>query len=400
MKMIEMPKKEQGITRINKKEQRKYKQIRRIEEIKKRWTLLKAKLLKSKIDPKDTRTIQLHKDKQGMLRDYCIANSYLKKKSAYMSVDSILEDHQNHRFVYRGLVLGADNAIGILESNVPLSEIVASPNGNTMLEEILSEKNATKVRDQYYQAIGEKLKPLKGHMIYFGKPDFVLGTISVDEKGQYTYSESIKADIEKRLQKEREQDKKKETMRDKESVVIDLGQGMVVSKQNCWLEQGNEIQFAGINKDALYYQYIPKQPIQTEDNKYVYIGRTQIGKPTKIHQQAGEPIQFVSPDIYADVVLWTEGKNLVQYFLNKKCEGLNFALGEAFTNWNLEQIQRGEEQQRYLGGLTIDENGECKIIQSIPKSVKEVVETYFEQKGNEQEKNTNIIDFRAKDTGR
>lgn len=390
MQMIEM----------NEKEQKKYEKAKRREELKRKWTLLKAKLLKGKISPEDTRTIQAHKDTQGNLRDYYIANPYLQDSATYDSVNPIMEDYENHRFVYRGIMRGADNAIGVLESNIPLSEIVASPNGNIMLQEILSEKNATKVRDQYYQAIGEKLGTSKGHMTHFNKPDFVLGTILTDERGQFTYTHEIAKDIEETLHQEREQLKKEEVMRDKDSVELDLGGGMIVAKQNCWMEQGKGIQFAGINKDALYYQYMPKQPIQTEDNKYVYIGRTQIGQPTKIHQQAGEPIQFVSPDIYEDVVLWTEGKNLVQYFLDKKFAGLNFALGEAFTNWNLGQIQRGEEQQRYLGGLTIDEDGKCKIIQSIPKSVKEVVETYFEQKGNEQEKNTNIIDFRAKDTGR
>ena len=390
MQMIEM----------NEKEQKKYEKAKRREELKRKWTLLKAKLLKGKISPEDTRTIQAHKDTQGNLRDYYIANPYLQDSATYDSVNPIMEDYENHRFVYRGIMRGADNAIGVLESNIPLSEIVASPNGNIMLQEILSEKNATKVRDQYYQAIGEKLGTSKGHMTHFNKPDFVLGTILTDERGQFTYTHEIAKDIEETLHQEREQLKKEEVMRDKDSVELDLGGGMIVAKQNCWMEQGEGIQFAGINKDALYYQYMPKQPIQTEDNKYVYIGRTQIGQPTKIHQQAGEPIQFVSPDIYEDVVLWTEGKNLVQYFLDKKFAGLNFALGEAFTNWNLGQIQRGEEQQRYLGGLTIDEDGKCKIIQSIPKSVKEVVETYFEQKGNEQEKNTNIIDFRAKDTGR
>ena len=385
---------------MNEKEQKKYEKAKRREELKRKWTLLKAKLLKGKISPEDTRTIQAHKDTQGNLRDYYIANPYLQDSATYDSVNPIMEDYENHRFVYRGIMRGADNAIGVLESNIPLSEIVASPNGNIMLQEILSEKNATKVRDQYYQAIGEKLGTTKGSMTHFNKPDFVLGTILTDERGQFTYTHEIAKDIEETLHQEREQLKKEEVMRDKDSVELDLGGGMIVAKQNCWMEQGKGIQFAGINKDALYYQYMPKQPIQTEDNKYVYIGRTQIGQPTKIHQQAGEPIQFVSPDIYEDVVLWTEGKNLVQYFLDKKFAGLNFALGEAFTNWNLGQIQRGEEQQRYLGGLTIDEDGKCKIIQSIPKSVKEVVETYFEQKGNEQEKNTNIIDFRAKDTGR
>ena len=173
---------------MNEKEQKKYEKAKRREELKRKWTLLKAKLLKGKISPEDTRTIQAHKDTQGNLRDYYIANPYLQDSATYDSVNPIMEDYENHRFVYRGIMRGADNAIGVLESNIPLSEIVASPNGNIMLQEILSEKNATKVRDQYYQAIGEKLGTSKGHMTHFNKPDFVLGTILTDERGQFTFA--------------------------------------------------------------------------------------------------------------------------------------------------------------------------------------------------------------------
>lgn len=107
------------------------------------------------------------------------------------------------------------------------------------------------------------------------------------------------------------------------------------------------------------------------------------------------------PDTYENVVLWTEGENLVQYFLNKKFAGLNFVLGENFTNYDIKNAEKGSEQEMYLGGLTIDENGECKMVQNIPESVKKAVEEYLEQKGNEQGRDTNIIDFKAKkDDGR
>ena len=383
------------------KEQKKYEKTKKMEELKRRWTLLKAKLLRKKINPEDTRTIQVHKDAEGIERDYYIANAYLQNSTGYVTVNPIIEDYENHRFVYRGIVRGADNAIGILEANVPLSEIVASPNGNVLLQEILLEENATKVRDKYYKAIGEELEPLKGHTTYFGKPDFVLGTILTDEKGQYTYSDKIAEDIEEKLQKERTEIKKQESMRNNDYVEINMGGGLVIAKQDCWMEQGNGIQFAGINKDALYYQYTPNQPIKTEDNKYVYVGKAQIGQPTKINQQAGEPIQFVKPDTYENVVLWTERENLVQYFLNKKFAGLNFALGETFTSLNIEEAEEGKEQETYLGGLTIDENGKCKMVQNIPESVKKEVEEYLEQRGNEQGRDTKIIDFKAKkDEGR
>lgn len=382
-----------------KKEQKKYEKTKKMEELKRRWTLLKAKLLKSKISPEDSRTLQVHKDAQGNLRDYYVSNPYLQDSASFLSVNPIMEDYENKRFVYRGVLQSADNAIGVIESNVSLAEIVASPDGNVKMQEMLSEENATKVRDQYYKSIGEELEPLKGHITHFAKPDFVLGSIFKGEKGQYTYSSKIAEDIEEKLYQERESLKKQELMRDKDSVILDAGGGLVVAQQDCWMEQGKEIQFAGINKDALYYRYMPKQPMKTEDNKYVYIGKTQIGQANRMSKQGGEPIQFVRPDIYENVVLWTDGKNLVQYFLDKKFAGLNFALGDAFTNSNLEEIKKSNEQQKYLGGITIDENGECKMVEDIPESVKKVVETYQEQRKNG--KDSNIIDFNAKkDEGR
>lgn len=381
------------------KEQKKYERTKKMEELKRKWTLLKAKLLGGKISPDDSRTLQVHRDAQGNARDYYVSNPYLQDNSAFIAVNPIVEDYEKNRFVYRGIIQGADNAIGVIEANVPLSEIVASPDGNTKLQEMLSEENAEKIRDQYYKSIGEELGPLKGHMAHFGKPDFVLGTILKGEKGQYTYNSQIAEDIEELLQQERESLKKQKLMRDKDSVVIDAGGGLVVSEQECWMEQGKDIQFAGINRDALYYRYMPKAPIQTEDNKYVYIGKTQIGQATKVNQKSGEPIQFVSPDVYENVVIWTEGKNLVQYFLDKKFAGLNFVLGETFTNFNIEKVEEGKELQKYLGGITIDENGECQKVENIPETVKNAVESYLEKMKDEQEK-SNIIKFNPRNAER
>ena len=56
-------------------------------------------------------------------------------------------------------------------------------------------------------------------------------------------------------------------------------------------------------------------------------------------------------------------------------------------------IKRTEkEQQKYLGGITIDENGECQKVENIPETVKKAVESYFEKMKDEQEK-SNIIKF-------
>ena len=48
---------------------------------------------------------------------------------------------------------------------------------------MLKEENARAKRNKFYETIGEEIKPLKNHMLFFGKPDFPLGKIIKDEKG-------------------------------------------------------------------------------------------------------------------------------------------------------------------------------------------------------------------------
>ena len=163
-----------------KKQEIEYNKAKRMEKLKRNIALLKAKLFNKPISPDDPRTLQAHKDAQGNLRDYYVANPYLQEGTSFNCVTPIIEEI--NRYVYRGIVLGADNATGIIESNVPLEEIVASPSGNIKLQEMLSQENAVAARDRYYGKIGEPQGPLEKHSTHFGKPDFPLGTILKGEK--------------------------------------------------------------------------------------------------------------------------------------------------------------------------------------------------------------------------
>jgi len=371
------------IIEITNKTRKEYNKMKKQESLKLKWTLLKAKLFKRNISPDDTRTLQAHEDSQGLLRDYYISNTYLQNGASYTCVNTVIEDLENNRFVYRGMLQGADNAIGIIESNVPLSEIVASPDGNIKLQEMLSVENATKVRNQYYRKIGEKQEPLENHSTFFGKPDFALGTILKGNKGEFTFSSGISEDIEEMLCQEREEMKREERMRNEESIEIDLGGGMVIAKQNCWLERESGVQFAGINDSALYYKYMPENVIKTEDKKYVYIGKVQIGEIKNVDANPDKPIQFVRPFTYENVVLWTEGKNLIQYFLEEKLNGLNLTLGEIFTNENIKNSTK-EGKRTFIGGVTKDNEGECIKINDIPETVRKAAEEYIIQKENKK----------------
>ena len=106
------------------------------------------------LSPDDPDTIQARRDGAGNLRDYYILTPRLQKGIAYNAVLPITEDYENHYFAYRGLISGADNAIGIIESNIPLNEIVANIEGNKLLQEMLKEENARAKRNEYYNLLG------------------------------------------------------------------------------------------------------------------------------------------------------------------------------------------------------------------------------------------------------
>lgn len=197
------------------------------------------------------------------------------------------------------------------------------------------------------------------------------------------------------LDREREEVKKDKSMRREDFVKIDLGNGVVVAEQDCWLEQGKGLKYAGINQDALLYEFSPEKQLQTKDKKYhVYIGDVQIGEGHKNSENSGEFNQYVRPYTYKDAVLWTEDNNLVQYFLNKKFDGLNFALGNIFANENVKRAME-EEKCGYMGGVTISAEGECKKSEKeTPEAVKEVVEEYLTQRENRNE--DKIIKFNGR----
>lgn len=375
---------------LTKKQTKKYERRKNIEEIKRKWTILKSKILGQKLDKNDSRTIQAQPDVNGEVRDYYIKNQYLQKGEAYTAVFPITEDFENGKFVYRGIVQNADNAIGILESNVPISEIVSDVKGNLLFQDILSIENSTKARDEYYQKIGESTEKLENHHTHFGNPDFVLGRIEKNEKGIYSYNQEVSTDIEEMLNEEREEDKKQDSMREKDSVIANLGKGIVVAEEDCWMEREEGIQFAGINRDALYYQFTPQKIISTESNQFVYIGTLKIGKTVHQNKKDGEPIKFNKPYTYTDMVIWTEGKNMIQYFLEKKFAGLKTVLGDIFTNDNVKQ-SKNNSQNAYLGGITVDEDGICQKNEKVPSQVEVATKQYMDNR--ETIKKDNIIDF-------
>ena len=380
-------------------EERMYLKNKKREEFNRSKTLFWAKLLKRDLEPSDTRTIQKHSHAEGGI-DFYVENIYLRNEASFIDVQIIKEDTKIQRYVYKGIVGAAKNAIGIIETNVPLAEIVANPYGNIKLLEMLSAENAMQVCNEYYVKIGEPPYPLKGHTTYLGKPTFVLGTFLKEGKHSFSYTDHIAYDIEEILEEQRNELKRIEEMREKDSVEVDLGGGTVIAKQDCWLEQGKQISFAGINTQALYWKYTPDKPIPIENGKYyLQIGSLQIGKSEVSKQENKKFLKFTNPYVYENVVLFTREKNLIRYFLEDKLYGLDYTLGNIFNTYRINEnekkfanlFQEVENDLPIIGaGIEIGKDGIVKETDNIPEIV---VKSIKEALINKKEKQSNIINF-------
>ena len=82
----------------------------------------------------------------------------------------------------------------------------------------------------------------------------------------------------------------------------------------------------------------------------------------------------------------------MEYFLNRKYANLTAVLGGIFAFGNIETAELGANSEKYLGGVTIDEEGICRKENVIPETVKELAKEYYEQ----QNQKSNIIDFGEK----
>ena len=356
------------------------------EKIAQIYTLLRAKILKGRIPPDDRRTIQKHIG-VGRGTDYYISSVYLQNSKYFNNVILVKEDKENGRFVYKGIVGGADNAIGVIESNVSLEEIVASPYGNETFLKMLSESNATVVRDNYYKKYGLPSEKLDGHCLHYSSPVFALGTIIRDDKGRYSFYDYISEDTENCLEQNRKQDTEIVRLQDKGAVAIPMSSSMVVAEQDCELfDAGSEgVGITGTNNEAIPYRYTKFKTVKFEDY-YITVGKLRLGEKTP--PKEGSRIDFTKSNIYPNVVVCTRGKNLIQYCTDKFTNQINFSLGRLLTIYNIESIKESEEGLIFAGIIELDENGKTKEGNKIPDSVRQHM-----KKLNEEPKTSNIIDF-------
>ncbi|HCC03711.1 MAG TPA: hypothetical protein DEP51_02480 [Clostridiales bacterium] len=357
------------------KHQQEFDKIQKREKIILKISLFFSKLFNKKIKPDDNRTLQKHKD-AGDGFSYYIASPYLQDNSNFCSVVEIIAE--NGRHVYKGVVGGADNAVGFIESNVTLEEIVSNPYGNEIFLRMLSESNAAEVRDKYYKKHGLPTEKLEGHMTYWSNPHFVLGTITKDKNGKYSFDDSIGLDIEEGLSKEREITQKKDALQDPNDIYIKVSPNMVIAYEGCEIYNGKcGLGIKGVNSEGISYSYDIGYTKKDNDDSFLSIGELQFGYSQKRTDENALPIADFQNKYY-DVAIWSGGKNLIQYCIKKEQCGFVQAIGSLITIEKLENLN--QDDVMILGGITLDSEGKCMIEDQIPQSVKDAVKQYLEEK--------------------
>ena len=368
---------------LTEEQKREIEKRKRREERKLKWTLFFSRFKKDGISPNDTRTIQEHCVGDPNRKSFYIAEPLLQDDgSAFISVT---ESYENGNYYYRGIASGADNAIGFLETNVPIKEIIKRPDGNTLLKQVLRKENMEARRNSYYVSIGEKTELQEGEYSFLRRPAFPMGKITQNADGSFAYDEAATQEVLNRIHIERENEADEESMIGISSAQINEA-GIVLAKETCRIDRDIEngtIRYKGINDSALDYSFIPEgQPLKTQDNYYVYIGDVEIGKRAARKTEEDGILKFVSPYRHENIVFWSKGKSLLEYMHNG-VDGLNFALGSIFSEMNIanaEKEARVNESAIFAGGILLYENGECQRTKVPPPSVKRIIGPYFMKK--------------------
>ena len=372
------------------KHQKKFDRIQKKESKRLKRLLFFSKIFNKEIKPDNDITIQKHPDAGGRF-SYYVASPYLKDSTDFCSVLEFITKDGRH--VYKGIVGGADNAIGVIESNVPLEEIVASPYGNEVFFKMLSEPNAEMTRDEYYKKNGLSTERIEGHMTYFANPIFVLGTITKDEKGKYSFNQFISEDIEEKLYKEREKIKKIEELQNSNDIYIKSGP-MVIPYEGCEIYNGsNGLGIKGVNSEGIAYSYDIFRTVKTEDG-ILSIGNLEVGYDAT--EKCENEISKYNPEnMYYNVAIWSQSDNLIKYCIKQdQCEFVK-AIGRLITVDRLEDLRKEEIME--LGGIILNQEGTCLIINKFPPDVEDALQQYIE---NRDKGNAKILQFPKRDEWR
>ena len=323
-----------------------------------------AKLLHKQLDPSDEDSIQAHPDGQGNYREFYILNPYLQASLLrYSCVHPIVADPQNSEFIYYGL---GPLAGAFLASNVSINDIVASPQGNLLFQELL--KNSIFTRDKYYEE--HNLTPSPSVL---NSPAFVLGSLTKSPNGKFSMSFDVSDSAKEKI------DNWNNEMQRVEDLTLDSDspiRGIPINHAiDCWFEQSKNgsISIAGTNTVNMPYTFSIDFSKKL-GNMYAYSGNVQIGKTTTVQDKEQNQVRLVQPFTYDNVVLWTSGTSLPELVGGKTNNNkINFALGDFFMQSRLKKMHSPDSDFSFAGGIIINEEGHCKVTDDTPDTIKDLL---------------------------
>ncbi len=350
------------------------------------------RITNSKISSNDQYTIQ-GKANGKEHTDYYIENpllQYALGNPSYCSVRVLHKNEEKNIYVYIGVVKGADNAIGMLQTDKPIEEILSSPQGNDLLTQILQKDYAEKQLQASWkeQGIVENEKDIR-----FFQPSFNLGNIS-SKHNYFEISSEITPEIKKLLETEKEKAGKIQERISEKDVLFKNGE-MVIG--NAYIERilnnkSNAKNYKGSNSRAVPYTYSNVKLLKQTDNSYFYIGKLSTGNNKKTNESKKIISLENNEMVYNNTVI--ELPKPLDVIITEYHLEINSAIGQAFSDDNLKSHTEALEDgttYTYAGKIEqFETDGSYSLHTTEEKLSSEIISLI---KDSSQKVNKKTIDF-------
>lgn len=347
--------------------------------------------IKYKLNP-GQELIKPHIDSDGKHTSYFFDKAEDQRNNDFAAFGSSLKLKEIQKsdgsksLLYIGTISGAGNAVGIIETEHPLEEIVKTEQGSKTLTQMLSKEYA--MPKAYEQWDSENFQYDKSStMGYFvNNPVFYLGKIQGTR--DFELNENISQEAREEMLRIERENQIESKRRSKEDMLFGGPESAIyVGDTNCYRNQTPfKIEYCGVNQEALKYRYNNPTKISGKGAPYVYSGTLLIGKPT------GMTIPDEGLKSFRKVIVSMD-KPIDMVFVEDSIFS-HQALGKMFSERNV------ESEEHYLGHIKTDESGHYEF-QEPEKAPNEVMNIISKSKTAKKSANkSNIIQLKINKGGR
>ena len=335
--------------------------------------------------------IKPHIDHDGKTISYYFDSGKAQEENNYahfnasQKIKEIQKEDGSKSILYLGLVSGAGNAVGIIETEVPLEEIAKTKQGTDILVKMLSDDYAMGKAYKAWDEEGIEYSKLSTSGYAINKPLFFVGRI----KGTQTFEldENITPEVSEEILRREEDARKEQKRRNKEDLKFAdiFGNTLYIGETRCYRNQTTfKTEYCGVNDEGLRYKYSTPKKISEKGDPYIYMGTLHIGRPTESN------IGDNGVNTYSKIVIQLQ--NPIDVVFVEDSLFAHQALGKMFSERNVKKQKDFQNGPCYLGKVITDEDGVYHFEEPELHEL-ELIKTRIPDETKKENKNK-IINFR------